>query len=91
MTEGGGRLGFALEAAQGGGVGSHVVGKELQGNVAVKLEVLGLVDHAHAAATDLTQDLVMRDRRAQHGPMPQARMLVRVCTAGQIGVQSLAQ
>jgi len=38
------------------------IGKELQGDVAAELKVFRLVHHAHAPATDLAEDAVMRNR-----------------------------
>jgi hypothetical protein len=50
----------------GGLTGKHekfiLVGKELQGDVATKLEVFGLVDHAHYATPDLAEYAVVRNR-----------------------------
>ncbi len=56
-----GGLRFALETAQCLGILRYLVGKELQGNETVELDVLGLVDHSHAAAAEFLQDAVMRD------------------------------
>ena len=41
--------------------------KELQRDVAAKLQILGFVDNTHAAATERTEYVVMRDRRSDHG------------------------
>ena len=43
----------------------------LQGAGAVQADLPGLVDHAHAAAAQLAQDLVAVDRR--EGPLPGSR------------------
>ena len=57
---------FALEAGQSLWVFGYFVGQELQGDKAVQLYVLGLVDHAHAAAAQLLDDAVVRDGLADH-------------------------
>jgi len=41
-------------------------GKELQCDVATKLEVLGLVNHPHPTATKQFEDAVMGDSLADH-------------------------
>ena len=46
-------LGLALEAAESLCVVGEFVGKELQGDEATKLQVLGFVDHTHSPAADL--------------------------------------
>jgi hypothetical protein len=60
VVQGGGRLGFAFEAGEGLGILGDVVGEEFQGDVAVKARVLGFVDNAHAAATELFEHAVVR-------------------------------
>jgi len=40
--------------------------QKLQGHEAAQLGVLGLVDHTHAAATELFHDAIMRDGFADH-------------------------
>ncbi len=57
-----------LEAAQSSGVGSEVFGKELQGNVAVQLEVFGLIHHTHPATAEFFDDAVVRDGGVEHVP-----------------------
>ena len=42
-------------------------GKKFEGYEAVQSRVLGLVNHAHAAATDFLDDAVVRDRLADKG------------------------
>ena len=49
------------------GVWREPVRKEFQGDEAVELGVLGLVDHSHAAATEFFEDAVVRDGLANHG------------------------
>ena len=66
MVQGGGSLGFTLEALQCLGVSGHFVGQELQRNETAEVGVLGLVDHTHAAAAELLDDAVVRDGLADH-------------------------
>ncbi len=67
MIEGGGGLGFALEALQGLMVLGHFFRQELERDEAVELGVLGLVDNTHPTAPKLLNNPVMRDDRADHG------------------------
>jgi len=66
MVERGGRLGFALEAAERLRIASHLIGQEFQRHKAVQPCVFRLVNHAHTAATELLNDAVMRDGLAEH-------------------------
>src|SRR5437879_2101033 len=66
MVEGGGRLGFTLEAPQGLMVRGHFFRQELERDEAVELGVLGLIHHTHSAATELIHDAVVRNRRSNH-------------------------
>ena len=43
------------------------VGKELQGDKAVQLYVLGLIDHAHTTAAELLYDAIVRNGLAEDG------------------------
>ena len=61
---------FQHEAVQGLGVVEQAVGNELQGDVAAQAGVDRVVDHAHAATTELTDDAVVRNGLADH---PQGR------------------
>jgi len=65
---------FALKAFQGLAVLGKMFGEELQGDEPAELGILGLVDHTHAAATQLLEDAVMRNALAYHaycsGPCP---------------------
>ena len=51
-------------------IGRELIGQELQSNVAAQTQVFGLIDHTHAAATQLLQDAVMRNGLASHGRTP---------------------
>ena len=41
--------------------------QELERHTSAELRVLGLVDHAHAARTQLFNDAIVRNRLAKHG------------------------
>src|ERR1700682_3158881 len=47
MVQGRSSLCLSLEAAEGLGIFSHLIGQELEGHEATQSGVLGLVDHAH--------------------------------------------
>ena len=66
MVEGGGGAGFATEALQSLRVLRDIVRQELEGDKAAERGVFGLVDHAHAAATQLFNDAIVRDGLANH-------------------------
>ena len=59
-------LGFPPETTESLCVVGEFVGKELEGNGAAELQILGLVDHTHAAAADLLDDAVVRDGSPDH-------------------------
>jgi hypothetical protein len=54
-------FGFALKAAEDLPVFGYLVGQELEGNKPAKLYILGLIYHAHPAATELLDDAVVRN------------------------------
>ena len=54
-------LSFALEAGQRLGIFRNFVRKELQGDEAVQLYVLGLINHTHTAPAEFFDDAVVRD------------------------------
>ncbi len=66
MVQGRCGLGFALEAGEGLGVLGNIIGQELQGDEAMQLHVLGLVDDTHPAAAELLDDAVVRDGLPDH-------------------------
>jgi hypothetical protein len=45
---------------------NDVIGQKLQGDKSVEGYVLGLIDDTHAAATELLDNVVMRDGPADH-------------------------
>jgi hypothetical protein len=59
MIQRGRRLGFASKPFERLAVLREIFRKELEGNEAAEASVLRLVDHAHAAATELFDDPVM--------------------------------
>ena len=67
MVQGGGGLGFALEAGEGLRVAGNFFGQEFQGDEAMQARVFGFVDDAHAAAAELLDDAVVRDGLADWG------------------------
>src|SRR5208283_1442681 len=67
MAESRGSLRFALEAGQSVWVSGQRFGQELHGDETMQDRVFSLVDHAHAAATKLFNNAVMRDKLADHG------------------------
>src|SRR6266851_1976995 len=66
VVQGGRSLGLPLETAESLCIVGEFVGKELQGDVAIELEVFRFVDHTHAPAAQLPQDAVMRDGVIHH-------------------------
>ena len=48
-------------------VAAQLLRQELQRDAAAELQILRLVDHAHAAASELRNDPVVRNRLADHG------------------------
>ena len=67
MIERRGGLRLALEAGQGLGVFSDVVGQKLERDEAVQSYVFSFVYHAHAATAELLENSIMRDGLADHG------------------------
>src|SRR5215467_10491967 len=64
MVQSGGGARFALKPFQSLAVLRTMFGEELQGNGAAELGVFGLINHTHAAATQLLEDAVMRNGSA---------------------------
>ncbi len=56
-----GGLGLAAEPLQRLAVGRHVGGQDFQGHPTAEGDLLGLVDHAHAAAAELAHDPVIAE------------------------------
>jgi len=61
MIESRSGAGFATKAFKGLRVASDIVGQELEGHEAAEFRVFCFVDDAHAAATELLQNAVVRD------------------------------
>jgi hypothetical protein len=70
------RLGLALKARKRLRVAGHLIWKKLEGDEPVKPDVLGLVDDAHAAATQLLHDSVVRDSPANKEAAALVRLFV---------------
>ena len=62
-----GGLGFALKAAECLRIFGYVVGQEFERDKAAELDIFGLVNHTHAAATELFDDAVVRDGLTDEG------------------------
>ena len=66
MVLGRGGLRFALKAGQPLRVSSDFIWQELEGNEAMKPRVVSFLNHAHAAATQLFHNPIVRDRLTDH-------------------------
>src|SRR5580700_180806 len=66
MIEGGCSLRLTLEAGQSLRIFGNLVRQELQGDKAVQLYVLGLVDHTHPATAEFLDNAIVRDSLADH-------------------------
>ena len=70
MVEGGSGLGLQDEPLPAVGVGQPVRGEKLDGDKAVEVGVLGLVDSAHAALADLIQYAKVENGLPGHRLLP---------------------
>src|SRR5262249_9445297 len=71
MIEGGGGAGFSAKAFESLGIGREILREKFESYAAAKALVLGFIDDPHAAATQLLENLVMRDGLAkQQGATP---------------------
>ena len=59
MVQGGSGLCLALEAAERLRIASHLIGQKFESNKPAQPGILGLVNHAHAASTQLLDNSVM--------------------------------
>jgi len=59
MIQSRGGLRFTLEARQGLGIFSNLVGQELEGDKTMQLQVFSLVDNTHAATAEPFDDAVV--------------------------------
>src|SRR5262249_18156104 len=66
VLERGGGPRFAAQPLEGLGVTPELVRQELERDAAAELQVLGLVDDAHAAAAQRREDAIVRNRLADH-------------------------
>ena len=75
VVERGGRARFARKAVEDVAQGREAVGKELERDLATELQVGGAIDHAHATAAELLDDLVvsLRGRRSLTGDLTVVR------------------
>jgi hypothetical protein len=70
MLESGRRLGLLNEPALPLRVGNQLGRQDLEGDLAVQIDVEGTVDDPHAATADLIEDLVMGEGLADHPGTP---------------------
>lgn len=75
---------FGLEAGEGVRIASAVGWEELESDEARKANVFGLLDHAHAAATESFEDAVVRDSLADQGCKAAVRRRCKVVSELQI-------
>src|SRR6202030_1319141 len=66
MVEGGSGTRFTAEALQCQRGLRHRIGQEFQSDETAKIGILGLVNHPHAAATELLHNAIVRDYLADH-------------------------
>src|SRR5579872_3616726 len=66
VIQGGCRLRLPLEPGQRLGIAGNIVRQELQSYKTVQLQVFRFVDDAHSAATELLNNVVVRDGLADH-------------------------
>jgi hypothetical protein len=66
MVEGGGGAGLAQQARPGGVVAEVAGGENLNGDVAVKLLIVGAIDLAHPTRADALDDSIMAQLLANH-------------------------
>ena len=90
MVECGSGLRFTLESFQGLSVFRKSFRQEFQGDSALELGVLGPVDDAHAAATQLLQDAIVRNGLTNHA-RNQPLGAILGCACRQVNVQMGAQ
>src|SRR6202035_5819490 len=66
MVQGGCRLRLALKAGQRLRVTGDFFGQELESNEAVEPRIFSFINDTHAAAAELLNDSIVRDRLADH-------------------------
>ena len=66
VIQGRSRLCFTLKAGECLRIACHIVWQELECDETVQAGVLGLIDHAHPAATYLFENAVVRNGLADH-------------------------
>jgi hypothetical protein len=64
MTQGRSGTGLPLQAPQGMAIPGHIFREKLECHAATEPNVLGFVDYAHTATTELLSYTIMRDRLA---------------------------
>jgi hypothetical protein len=66
VIQGGRRLRFTLESAQGLRIAGNLIGQELQCDKTVQPRIFRLEDDAHTAAPEFLDDTVVRDGLSDH-------------------------
>ena len=67
MIEGRGETGFAFETFEVGFLGGEFCGKDFDDNGSTQFRINGFIDRALSALTELLEDLVIPQGRANHG------------------------
>ncbi len=82
MIQRGCGLSFALEPGESLLVAGNIIRQKLEGHEAVQARVFRFVNHSHTAATELLDDVVVRDGLANHfWPIIFGRSLGDACSA----------
>ena len=75
MIECRGQAGLTLKAGESERIFDDFIRQKLQGDLTVQSGVLGLVDDAHVAASQLAEHAVMRDGFGDHGGVSDLKSL----------------
>src|SRR3954467_14142900 len=70
MVEQGGGAGLSAKALESNAVAGEAFRNKLDGDCTAELEVFGLVDHSHAAHSQLFQNAIVGNGLADHGLCP---------------------
>src|SRR5215470_6842210 len=91
MVQSGSGARFALKAFQSLAVLGKMFREELQGDEPAELDVLGLIDHTHPAATQLLEDTVMRNSLANHAEGVRPLRVILRCNRRQVNGTGMAE
>src|SRR5271156_850700 len=84
MIKSRGRLGFALETAEGLPILGYLVGQEFQRYKAAELHILRFVNHAHTTGAEFFDDAVMRNGLANEWRRIRHRRDILGCSRKQV-------